>query len=262
MDGDEVRISLPRPHLRRGRAKTVLWRTVEAVTYCSPALVPPCFAFALALPVLALLPRLHPRVPLRPCCVVRDAQASSRAGTRTHPHTRRDGKARVRVQVPVRANPALAIALPPRARPAQYAYVLRRTLISRRACTCAYGAHHILVLALLLVIERSRRDVRAYSPRRRILLPTRIWRAHAPRIWVYFCVWMRTHASLEVGMEREKARGCVVGARIFCPLPPLQSISLSFSSNSIRSLFSAPFDVCPASHPHPHTHGHPAQRNK
>ncbi|KAJ7861353.1 hypothetical protein B0H13DRAFT_2355126 [Mycena leptocephala] len=39
---------------------------VQAVTYCPPALLPPSFGFALALPALALLPRPHPRVPLAP----------------------------------------------------------------------------------------------------------------------------------------------------------------------------------------------------
>ncbi|KAJ7854235.1 hypothetical protein B0H13DRAFT_2358580 [Mycena leptocephala] len=104
--------------------------------------------------------------------------------------------------------------------------------------TCAYGAHH----ALALVIERSRQDVLAYPPRRHRLLPARIRWAHAPRIWVYFCVWMRTRAPLQVE-----------GARMRCGALAI------FLSKLGQIPISARFDVCQA---YPHTHGHRARRDK
>jgi hypothetical protein len=69
----------------------------------------------------------------------------------------------------------------------------------------------------------------------------------------YNFVWTHTRVSLEVGMEMENLRGCAY----ILPAPSLavsRSFSLSFSSNSVGSLYSARFDVHPASHPHPPIH--------
>jgi hypothetical protein len=62
------------------------------------------------------------------------------------------------------------------------------------AGVCVYGKCLTLVLTFARVIVRSKRGIRAYRCWCRFLLPTRIPRAHAPQIWVYFCVWMRTGA--------------------------------------------------------------------
>jgi hypothetical protein len=220
--------------------------TVEAGTYPLPL---PTHLFS---PLLTLAPAQGECRCQRRRGVVWEAQASSCGSMHTHACTRRDGEARLRVRVRVRCESF------PQRRPRNPVLPVRRWR-SMHMCyawdadvgagvhTCAYGAHH----ALALVIERSRQDVRAYPPRCCCLVPTRIRKASAPRIWIYFWVWMRTGASVEVGMET--SRGCAVHSA--CPLPcthsyfsPL-SLLLSFSPNSVGSLCSAQFNVCPTSHP-------------
>ncbi|KAJ7828610.1 hypothetical protein B0H13DRAFT_2680094 [Mycena leptocephala] len=106
VDGDreEVRVHMhiyPFPALRlKLRFDTAAGRDAEAGTY---PLLWPTLPSPLA-PTLLLVP--VPPSPC-PCCVVRNAQASSCACLRTYPRTRRDGEARV----PVRAHPPLTVLL-------------------------------------------------------------------------------------------------------------------------------------------------------
>jgi hypothetical protein len=97
---------------------------VEVGTY--PLLLPTRLALAFA---PRSDPRPRPAFPSLPLCRMGRTCFKLRRSAHT-PRTRRDGKARVRVrvQVPVPANPPLAIALAPRAQPAQYAYTLRKGL--------------------------------------------------------------------------------------------------------------------------------------
>ncbi|KAJ7931935.1 hypothetical protein B0H13DRAFT_2521887 [Mycena leptocephala] len=167
-DGVQVRVRIhPSPALTLGRFR--LWSALP-------------LAFALVLvpvPVCSLVPPASPS----PHCVVRNAQASSCAGPRTYPRTRRDGEARV----PVRAHPpslSSRIALLVRTVfPSAYGYARAVELergVNSGVHVCAYGAHHALVLG----IERSRKAVPAYTHRRRCFL--RGYRGRTPRIWVYF----------------------------------------------------------------------------
>ncbi|KAJ7850965.1 hypothetical protein B0H13DRAFT_2360439 [Mycena leptocephala] len=106
----------------------------------------------------------------------------------------------------------------------------RRNMRTAGVYACANGAHHTLILALARVIVRSRRWVCAYPRRRRRLLPTRIRRAHAPRIWVYLWIRMRTRVSLEVGTER------CGSVRVYCSRPSLAfSRYLSLETRSDRN---------------------------
>jgi hypothetical protein len=74
-----------------------------------------------------------------------------------------------------------------------------------------------------------------------------------------------THSRVERwDGDGEFARMCYECTYIL-PAPSLavsRSPSLSFSVKLVGSLFSARFDVCPASHPYPHTHDHRAHGDK
>jgi hypothetical protein len=225
----------------------------------APSFYPPAFTFALA---LALVPTFAPTlllVPtLRSCCVVCDAQPSSCAGTRTHSHTRRDGEARLWVRVRVRCEhllPLIVVLVNPSSCAAGAVHMRYAKNVDIKAGVCV-GA------CICLCVPHSRAPARhraieagcpyVSAPASPSSSYTDMEDAGSADPDMILSLDVHWHVA-EAGMEN--SRGCAVDARTFyLPLPctrsyfSAQSLSLPFSPNSVRSLFSARFDVRSASH--------------
>ncbi|KAJ7816326.1 hypothetical protein B0H13DRAFT_2136977, partial [Mycena leptocephala] len=86
---------------------------------------------------------------------------------------------------------------------------------------CILGAYHTLVLALALIIERTRRGVHGYPHRRRCFY-TDTEGALRRSGYTFRFGWALE--PVEMRMEMENSRGYVVGAHAFCSSLPSLAI--------------------------------------
>ncbi|KAJ7854248.1 hypothetical protein B0H13DRAFT_1903762, partial [Mycena leptocephala] len=165
------------------------WRWRWPLRFGTLSFCPPAFAFALA---LALVPTfahtLAPILLLAPVTPTSIWCGAGHAGSKL----RRDGEARVRVRVRrehILPSPSRSLLMGG-----------RRSMHMRYAGWVGMGAGvYMGVWSAPCTRPRTRAGRRAIEAS---LSSTWIRRARAPRIWVYFCVWMRTRAPLEVVMEK------------------------------------------------------------
>jgi hypothetical protein len=113
---------------------------------------------------------------------------------------------------------------------------------------CVYGVYHTLVLALARVIECSRRVCLLTVPASLSSSYTDTEGACSADLGIHWGTDARSRVDgggVEVGMN-----WCayILLSPALHSLLSLSSPSLSFASNSVGSLFSARFYVCPASH--------------